>query len=63
MLWRHRKRNTDLRRKRNRILRTYKQKYLYYLNIIDASDWYVFDINVSSVPVTNVLQEAKCLDS
>lgn len=50
-------------KKKHRILRTYKQKYLYFLNAIDASYWYVFDINVSSVPVTNVLQEAKCLDS
>lgn len=34
-----------------------------YLSIVDASDWYIFDINVSSVLVTNVWQEAKCLDS
>lgn len=37
--------------KENRIfLRSLKQKYLNHLNIIYASDWYVFDINVSSAP-------------
>ena len=42
-------------RKRNRIFpRIHKQKYMNYLSTVDASDWYIFDINVSSVLVTNV---------
>lgn len=40
-------------KEKNRIsLRSFKQKYLNYLNIIYASDWCVFDINVSSAPET-----------